>query len=753
MTTTLTFQPLIPPSLWALLVLASGAALLSYATRRPGSVPRRRWVSIVGLMGIGMALVLLILLNPYRREPVAPPGGKPLLTVLVDASASMATADLEGQTTRFDAARDLAAQCANDLRDRFDVRLVTFSDRASPADADVLARIRPAGMTTDLARAILGGIEEVRPQGQAVLLLSDGIPNAEGQSARVFEAVRLARGVDAPIFTRTLGGEAEVRDLALELARPQDLAFINQDASVEVRLRRRGLGVTKAEVTLSTGGKDVERKTATFGAEGIASVRFDVRQDARGLYLYEARVEPIAGDASAGNNAGTFLLRVVDEPIRVLLLEGKPYWDAKFLTRTLATDPSVELESLVRLTEGRYLRRKLGRAAGAAPGGIGRVEEWKIVGTPGEILAGPEGLVRFQVVVLGRDADVFLNDATLAAIRPWLSKGGGALVCYRGAPEARISQPLASLLPVRWLPARESRFGVKLTEPGRDLRWLPERDGRSQDDLLARLPTLARDEQPGEPRPLAVVLATSTAEPGGETSPVVTYQPYGSGRVVVIEGAGMWRWAFLPPQARGQEQEAIYGSFWRSLMRWLTSGAALPPGQDLALRADKVSFRGNEPATATLLLRQDVARRAVPSIELTGGGLAGVRTFAPSASGDEPGTFRVLFGALPEGHYQARVAGRDDSSLAAFDVRNVVEEQLDLAARPDLMGRLAAESGAVPLNGNSPSELADLFRAHQARGRTEQIRRDPAWDRWWVLAGVVLVWGSAWRLRRVSGLV
>ena len=40
-----------------------------------------------------MVLVLGILLNPTWIEPVAPPAGKPLLTVLVDATASMATAD------------------------------------------------------------------------------------------------------------------------------------------------------------------------------------------------------------------------------------------------------------------------------------------------------------------------------------------------------------------------------------------------------------------------------------------------------------------------------------------------------------------------------------------------------------------------------------------------------------------------------------------------------------------------------------
>ena len=29
------------------------------------------------------------------------------------------------------------------------------------------------------------------------------------------------------------------------------------------------------------------------------------------------------------------LVRVVKEPVRVLLLEGRPYWDGKFLARTV----------------------------------------------------------------------------------------------------------------------------------------------------------------------------------------------------------------------------------------------------------------------------------------------------------------------------------------------------------------------------------------------------------------------------------
>src|SRR5262249_30186309 len=99
------------------------------------------------------------------------------------------------------------------------------------------------------------------------------------------------------------------------------------------------------------------------------------------------------------------------------------------------------------------------------------------------------------------------------------------------------------------------------------------------DAEFERLPSLALAATPDQPKPTAIVLATAEKESGPA---LVSYQTYGTGRVVAIEGAGMWRWAFLPPQY--QEHEAVYAGLWQSLLRWLISGAGLVPGQDWALR-------------------------------------------------------------------------------------------------------------------------------------------------------------------------
>ena len=60
---------------------------------RPAAGPAGSAGRIAVLMGIALALPLTILLNPTWHDRVPPPAGKPLLTVLVDSSASMATHD------------------------------------------------------------------------------------------------------------------------------------------------------------------------------------------------------------------------------------------------------------------------------------------------------------------------------------------------------------------------------------------------------------------------------------------------------------------------------------------------------------------------------------------------------------------------------------------------------------------------------------------------------------------------------------
>src|ERR1700691_4616390 len=92
----LDFQPLIPSSLWLVLAVVGAGAMIWYALSRPAGVPRRSWRWMIGLMSGALAAVMVLLLNPMWSHEIEPPGGKPVLTILIDGTESMATPDAAG---------------------------------------------------------------------------------------------------------------------------------------------------------------------------------------------------------------------------------------------------------------------------------------------------------------------------------------------------------------------------------------------------------------------------------------------------------------------------------------------------------------------------------------------------------------------------------------------------------------------------------------------------------------------------------
>src|SRR5208282_4114872 len=148
-----------------------------------------------------------------------------------------------------------------------------------------------------------------------------------------------------------------------------------------------------------------------------------------------------------------------------------------------------------------------------------------------------------------------------------------------------------------------------------------------------------------------------------------------------------------------------YPDLWHSLLRWLVSNAGLLPGQNFSLRCDKVVFAAGQSAWATLLVRGETAGSAAPAVELVREGQTSAEPLNLLPSADDPGAFRVALGAkLPPGRYQVRLIGAapdDPAGHAVFQVRDVAEEQLDTTARPELMKRIAEESGGAAIDGDS----------------------------------------------------
>lgn len=749
------YEPQIPWSLWWALAVAAIAAWGWYAFIRDSGLGLVRRGIILTLMSLALAAPLYLLLNPTWVEPIIPPSGKPLITVLVDATQSMLVEDCDDRA-RWDSAMKAAQKLKESAGPTHDVSILRFGQVTQRMDPSDPAKA-PDGSNTNLASVLRHAISTGRPQGHAITLLSDGAHNV-GSAMSVAAAADNAKALDVPIYTSVFGGNVGATNLSISVRNPQLMTFPDRTVGVNVQLSGRGfpgrlVTVGLYEQSPSQDRKAIAAKRVRLRKDGPTEVHFDLTPHDAGLYRYVANVDTLEGEATAADNLASLQVQVIDQPIRVLLLEGKPYWDTKFLASNLAADPSIELTSLIRIREDRLMRRtdhaKMVDASDGAPANTDDAV-WKVIESGKSDWNDPEKLKQFRVVVLGRSTDAFLDEQSIERLRHWISFEGGALVCSRGQPTSQIQKRLSQLLPVRWGQGDEQRARGQLTSVGRSAALVQEESAGS--DPIAMLPSLAIASQPKAAIGLPQVLVQSTLDESGQSIPIVSHQPFGSGQTVVVEGSGMWRWAFLPPEKA--DAEKVYAGLWQGLMQWLISQAALLPGQTITLRSDRLSFVTGDDVTATILV-SDMDRELVPDCLVEGGSLELPRRRTPSLELDQPGVFRLNFGALPPGHYRAKLETNQATEAVEteFDVRDPWFERLEVDARPGLLRQISERSGGKVVLPDEVATISKDFLDYLQTSRPEKSRRTPLWDRTWVLVTILVGWTVSWIMRRQSGLV
>ena len=743
----LTIDPQVPGALWATLAVLGVGAIAFYLLVHPPRISRRRRIAVAALLAASLAAMLALLLNPTWEELEAADLGRPVLNVLIDTSASMGTRDV-GDATRLEAAQRTALELQDELAGQFDVRLWAFDTALRPLAAGGRDSLMAEGIATDLGRCVAGALASDLSEEEGIVLLSDGIHNVRDTLPEVQKAARTARAMAVPIFTRTLGADAAVADLRLRLITPDDLAFIRQKVPVRVLLEHPGLTAGSAEVSMTSESGVEAVRTVSFRSGEPVRVEFPVSRDEPGLYRYVVSATPLPSEVVRANNQAVFHLRVIDEPIRVLVLEGKPYWDFKFLVRQLAMDPGVRVSGAVQVSPGRViLRRTASEPPGGTEGSERPAEQVQVLGSGAPLLESYEALKEYHVVMLGREAQAFLTPEAVGSLCRWVSEWGGSVVCTRGRPVQMVPERLDALMPVRWQAGSERRFHVRMTREGEWAGWLPRE--------AAFMTTLATGARVEEVKPLASVLARADDAGGAPGMAAVSTQRYGSGRVVVVEGSGQWRWA-LGSVGLENAQEDLYRSFWNNMVRWLAGSAEFLPGQDASLRATQRAYTVLDRVHLQLVVRagSELAQQGAAVIELKGPSGEELQLQAMPEGGSE-GVFAASGGPLPQGTYVARLAGRgaEEPVQCAFEVTQPMEERLDLQARPALMRMLAEESGAEVLGDRPAGQIRNAYVEQWRERHPDQFHRTPLWDRLPFMLGLVALMGAAWLVRRRGGLI
>ncbi len=734
--------PFGPVQTVALALLTVGIALALYLGREMRQSKRN---PLLLALRAGIVLMLAaLLLNPVASINAPQVKGKAPFLILLDTSRSMTTPDVptaSGMETRWSAARRATLEnpaLMNALARQYQVRVYGFDSRAAATDPNLLRALeKPNGEHTNLGDALTQAINANRPAASSgvsggVLLVSDGRDN--GQTSPL-DAARAAKSLGFPVFTLCEGQETRAQDVQVVAQRPQVFAEPGQEIELVADLRDNGIAQAPVSVTLLRDGKRVAAQTLTL-TPGRHEVSFPVVEPHKGFYRYAVACSPAPGETDLTNNRANIFLNVMDTHARVLLLEGQPTWDSKFLAQTLRDDPTLLLDSVYQLTDTR-------------PFAVSGSAETPLLKVPHTV----DEFAHYDVVLLGRGYESFFDAAATEALKKWVGDRGGCLVFLRGRADER-TPALRELEPIVYGTQELETAQIRLTEAGRSHPGFAFDTAEDAQTVVKKLPSLMTATRVQNEKALAVVLARASDSAGdGEAKPMATlaYQRFGQGKVMAVVGQGLWRWAFLPPDL--EKYGKVYPEFWTQTIRWLVSESDFLPGQNVALRTDKTTYSAGE--TVNLLGFQRGAKAALPLITLTlpDGKMT---TLTPAKGDGKTADFTATHRPTLSGEYVATIAPPPGNKKAvpvsaAFTVFTGQEEDANRSADPPLMQQIAAVgSGQMLLFGELNSLPERLRAAELSAVRVEEPHT--LWDRGWVLALLLGLLATEWLLRRRLGL-
>ena len=277
------------------------------------------------------------------------------------------------------------------------------------------------------------------------------------------------------------------------------------------------------------------------------------------------------------NNSRSVLVGPAGRKRRLLVIEGAPGFEHSFMTRALAADPGLEVDSVTRKGRNAEGQNTFFIQAGGD----------RSLTLTGGFPSTRESLYAYDALVIANLEGDFFTRAQLTQVADFVAERGGGLLVMGGrsfAQKGLSGTPLEEVLPVELNDRRGGLMRASLGQlampehnkvaltPEGEVHPIMRLASTPADErkAWAALPALAASAALGGPRPGATILALTTA-PGGGILPVVAVQRYGQGRSMVFAGEASWRWKMMMPAA-----DRSYDVFWRQAARWLTSASPDP---------------------------------------------------------------------------------------------------------------------------------------------------------------------------------
>lgn len=749
LTQKITFLNLFAPG-WMMVTLLLTGVLIFFAFYKFSIPSRKRFrITLAALRSALLFVLFLIILDPHWNTE----DSQKWAGLLIDRSQSMSIKDGGETETRqaLGAALFQAVPAWQKLLKERVKKIYTFDTEVK--ELETLGELTPPDGKESRLLSAVREIDHLYQKDENLLgwiLLSDGAAtDLEEGNFSVFDDLSF------PWITVKTGTEEKVPNFKFKKMDLKQEVFVNEVIPIEITWEQSGFDGQEGGLSVFLDGEEVFSGNIPL-AEGKFTV--DLKIQSEGRLSVEAAVTPLEGEGAAIDNRASTWLLSKPRKIRVFYSESF-YKDENLFKKALLQDPEFEVDFASSLI------------------GFAKEKSQPYIKDPLHGLPqSREELLQYDVIVLSDVKKTLLSEEQISAIRELVESGGGAFIMiggidsfgdggYQGTDVEKmlpvdISEEYGKDVVVQAKGTVEGSFRPLLTAAALDhpIMKLSE-DPETNVRLWKEMPLLGGYNYVGRLKPGATVLLEHPEEKSTFGSRIIlAVQPFGRGKVMAFTSDVTHNWGEWFQSWKDEDDQWIFGKFWRQTLKWLTENRLQEKLSPVALELDPAMPQEDQPLKVQIHLPRSefITPQTVQlSLEAISKEQAGREIITKEFKNVQDKKMNYRIESLPAGDYvlHAKLLRDALSPIEAskpFHVHVSRKEADHLEVNAQTLNELAARSRGAALSMEHPEAMEEAF-AQLYKNNLRQ-RVNPFWTQPWIYLLILGLLFLDWFLRKQRGL-
>lgn len=323
------------PWYYTLLCLVAGfvfSAILYVRDKQNAERSKILLYSLAALRFVSVSLIAILLLDIFIKRLVNETE-KPVIILAQDNSSSIVagkdSTQLKNEYTK------ALTSFINNVKDKYDIKSYQFDSESKPSET-----FNFKGKETDISKLFLDMENNYANKNiGAIILATDGIYNKGTNPLYSIEKF------NTPIYTIALGDTIPLKDVWIQTINHNQVAYLGNSFPVEVVVNAIDLKDKSVNVSISQNGKVLKTENLSINSNAFSTtLNYLLEADKPGIQKYTVAISYLNEDKNIQNNTQSFIIDVIDNREKVLILANAPHPDIAALEQSISAPQTYEVE-------------------------------------------------------------------------------------------------------------------------------------------------------------------------------------------------------------------------------------------------------------------------------------------------------------------------------------------------------------------------------------------------------------------------